>query len=77
MSYKDDDQDHGSNCNNLCVHILEGFSEEKSACCCMPSAIIPCRDPDQYVFFDFAHPSQKAYEVISKPLIYKMRKGLA
>ncbi|XP_024011125.1 GDSL esterase/lipase EXL6 isoform X3 [Eutrema salsugineum] len=54
-----------------------GFSEGKRSCCCMPTSIIPCKDPDQYVFYDFAHPSQKAYEVISKPLIYQMRKGLA
>ncbi|CAH2067495.1 unnamed protein product [Thlaspi arvense] len=54
-----------------------GFTEEKRSCCCMPTSIITCPNPDQYVFYDFAHPSQKAYEVISKPLVYQMKKALA
>ncbi|XP_018468967.1 GDSL esterase/lipase EXL6-like isoform X2 [Raphanus sativus] len=54
-----------------------GFTEAKRSCCCMVTSIIPCRNPDEYVFYDFAHPTMKAYEVISKPLIYQMRKGLA
>lgn len=59
------------------IHILAGFTEAKKACCCMPNAIIPCFHPDKYVFYDFAHPSQKAYEVISKPIVYQIAKGLA
>ncbi|KAL1190080.1 GDSL esterase/lipase EXL6 [Cardamine amara subsp. amara] len=54
-----------------------GFTEAEKACCCMPNAIIPCFNADKHVFYDFAHPSQRAYEVISKPLVYQIAKGLA
>ncbi|XP_056850364.1 GDSL esterase/lipase EXL6-like isoform X2 [Raphanus sativus] len=56
---------------------FKGFKEVKRSCCCMVNSIIPCRNPDEYVFYDFLHPTTKAYEVISKPLVHQMRKGLA
>ncbi|CAA7042568.1 unnamed protein product [Microthlaspi erraticum] len=40
-----------------------GFTNNKNGCCCMPTAIIPCPFPDRYVFYDFAHPSEKAYKI--------------
>ncbi|XP_023644097.1 GDSL esterase/lipase EXL6 isoform X2 [Capsella rubella] len=54
-----------------------GFTEERKACCCMPYAIIPCFNPDKHIFYDFAHPTQKAYQVITKALVYQIAKGLA
>ncbi|XP_023644106.1 GDSL esterase/lipase EXL4 isoform X2 [Capsella rubella] len=54
-----------------------GFSNEKNGCCCMITAIIPCPNPDKYVFYDFVHPSEKAYKTISKKLVADIKSGLA
>ncbi|CAN8272010.1 unnamed protein product [Cochlearia groenlandica] len=54
-----------------------GFTNAKNGCCCMPTAIVPCRDPDKYVFYDFVHPSEKAYKTISKKLVSDIKTGLA
>ncbi|CAD5317317.1 unnamed protein product [Arabidopsis thaliana] len=54
-----------------------GFSNEKNGCCCMITAIIPCPNPDKYVFYDFVHPSEKAYRTISKKLVQDIKNGLA
>ncbi|CAN8275631.1 unnamed protein product [Cochlearia groenlandica] len=54
-----------------------GFINAKKGCCCMPNAIVPCRNPNKYVFFDFVHPSEKAYKIISKKLVKDIKRGLA
>ncbi|XP_019082682.1 PREDICTED: LOW QUALITY PROTEIN: GDSL esterase/lipase EXL5-like [Camelina sativa] len=46
-------------------HRKYGFTNEKNGCCCMIPAIVPCSNPDKYVFYDFAHPSEKAYKTIA------------
>jgi len=43
----------------------------------MITAIIPCPNPDKYVFYDFVHPSEKAYRTISKKLVQDIKNGLA
>ncbi|CAN6999093.1 unnamed protein product [Brassica oleracea var. botrytis] len=54
-----------------------GFSNANNGCCCMPTAIIPCINPHNHVFYDFVHPSEKAYKTISKRLVQDIKKGLA
>ncbi|XP_010474357.1 PREDICTED: GDSL esterase/lipase EXL4-like [Camelina sativa] len=46
-------------------------------CCCMISSIVPCPNPDKYVFYDFVHPSEKSYKIISKKLVADIKNGLA
>ncbi|CAH2067493.1 unnamed protein product [Thlaspi arvense] len=58
-------------------HRKYGFTNEKNGCCCMITAMIPCPNPDRYVFYDFAHPSEKAYKTISKKLVQDIKTGLA
>lgn len=57
--------------------MVAGFSNEKNGCCCMITAIVPCPNPDKYVFYDFVHPSEKAYKTISKKLVQDIKNGLA
>ncbi|KAL0878129.1 hypothetical protein Bca101_027835 [Brassica carinata] len=54
-----------------------GFSNANNGCCCMPTAIIPCINPHSHVFYDFVHPSEKAYKTISKRLVQDIKRGLA
>ncbi|KAG7587195.1 GDSL lipase/esterase [Arabidopsis thaliana x Arabidopsis arenosa] len=58
-------------------HRKYGFTHEKNGCCCMLTAIVPCSNPDKYVFYDFAHPSEKAYKTIAKKLVEDIKIGLA
>lgn len=58
-------------------HRKYGFTHEKNGCCCMLTAIVPCSNPDKYVFYDFAHPSEKAYKTIAKKLVEDIKTGLA
>ncbi|ESQ27539.1 hypothetical protein EUTSA_v10018807mg [Eutrema salsugineum] len=58
-------------------HRKYGFTNEKNGCCCMITAIVPCPNPDKYVFYDFVHPSEKAYKTISKKLVQDIKTGLA
>lgn len=57
--------------------MVAGFTNEKNGCCCMITAIVPCPNPDKYVFYDFAHPSEKAYRTIGKKLVEDIKRGLA
>ncbi|KAG2313399.1 hypothetical protein Bca52824_024956 [Brassica carinata] len=54
-----------------------GFSNANNGCCCMPTAIVPCINPHNHVFYDFVHPSEKAYKTISKRLVQDIKRGLA
>ncbi|KAF8080381.1 hypothetical protein N665_0949s0003, partial [Sinapis alba] len=54
-----------------------GFRNANNGCCCMPTAIIPCVNPHSHVFYDFVHPSEKAYKTISKKLVQDIKRGLA
>ncbi|KAL1188730.1 GDSL esterase/lipase EXL4 [Cardamine amara subsp. amara] len=58
-------------------HRRYGFTQEKNACCCMITAVIPCRNPDKYVFYDFVHPTEKAYKTIAPKLVGDIKRGLA
>ncbi|KAL1188729.1 GDSL esterase/lipase EXL5 [Cardamine amara subsp. amara] len=58
-------------------HTKYGFTDEKSGCCCMIKSIIPCPNPDKYVFYDFSHPTEKAYKTIAPKLVEDIKTGLA
>ncbi|XP_010536420.1 PREDICTED: GDSL esterase/lipase At1g23500-like [Tarenaya hassleriana] len=54
-----------------------GFTHVADGCCCMPTRPLPCIDVNRYVFWDFAHPTEKVYKIISPPIVAKIKKSLA
>ncbi|KAL9857462.1 GDSL esterase/lipase [Arabidopsis thaliana] len=54
-----------------------GFIDVADGCCCMPTSPVPCPDASQYVFWDFAHPSEKSYMTIAPKIIEGIKKNLA
>ncbi|ESQ34432.1 hypothetical protein EUTSA_v10008086mg [Eutrema salsugineum] len=54
-----------------------GFIDVADGCCCMPTSPVPCLDAARYVFWDFAHPSEKSYQTIAPKIIEELKEKLA
>ncbi|CAH8258062.1 unnamed protein product [Arabidopsis lyrata] len=54
-----------------------GFIDAADACCCTPTAIVPCPDASRFVFWDVAHPTQQSYQTIAPPIIENIKAKLA
>lgn len=60
------------------IYFCAGFSEVSSACCgygtlrgllqCGKEGYEICSNPNEFLFWDYFHPSEHAYELISKSL---------
>ncbi|XP_010539835.1 PREDICTED: GDSL esterase/lipase At5g63170-like [Tarenaya hassleriana] len=50
-----------------------GFLTAAKSCCCMVASPVPCLDASRYVFWDFGHPTQKAYETILPNILNDIR----
>ncbi|CAN8251809.1 unnamed protein product [Cochlearia groenlandica] len=54
-----------------------GFTSPTRPCCCAPAAPVPCRDASRYVFWDVAHPSEKAYQTMIPSIIQQIQQSFA
>uniref|UniRef100_A0A0D3D742 Uncharacterized protein n=1 Tax=Brassica oleracea var. oleracea TaxID=109376 RepID=A0A0D3D742_BRAOL len=54
-----------------------GFTEVADACYMPTTSPIPCPDASRYVFWDRAHPSEKAYQTIAPKIIEELKDKLA
>ncbi|CAF1977483.1 BnaC07g48300D [Brassica napus] len=54
-----------------------GFTEVADACYMPTTSPIPCPDASRYVFWDRAHPSEKAYQTIAPKIIEEFKDKLA
>ncbi|KAL0828544.1 hypothetical protein Bca101_052222 [Brassica carinata] len=64
--------------NNL-NSVLPGsrFTWSTWPCCCSPAAPVPCLDASRHVFWDIAHPTEKAYQTIIPPIIQQIQQSFA
>ncbi|CAG7896127.1 unnamed protein product [Brassica rapa] len=57
--------------------LRSGFTWSTWPCCCSPAAPVPCLDTSRHVFWDIAHPTEKAYQTIIPPIIQQIQQSFA
>ncbi|KFK25755.1 hypothetical protein AALP_AA8G155300, partial [Arabis alpina] len=57
--------------------LKSGFTWPTMPCCCAPMAPVPCMDSSRHVFWDFGHPSERAYQTIIPPIIQQIQQSFA